>query len=106
MPTIIIANGVPESMTAEEVIAAVKEALPNMNIQVGECAQCHEHVDVRPYGPNGTNICVPCAAKPEFKEGVIAAIHEKTNVQQNEISSEIADQILQRHATMRNVPIQ
>lgn len=28
-----------------------------------ECEICHQIAELRPYGPNGENICVPCGLK-------------------------------------------
>lgn len=34
----------------------------------GTCARCAAVRETRPYGPEGTDICLTCAETPEFKE--------------------------------------
>lgn len=46
-------------------------------INLYECGTCHKMMDCRPYGPNGSNICVDCALNDPETENRMFAIWNK-----------------------------
>lgn len=46
---------------SERKILVIRPPEDNM----GDCALCGDHAELRPYGPNGESICATCGMKDE-----------------------------------------